>query len=837
VGELFRRIHYLIHRRHLDADLQDDMDFHREMAARAGRNNFGNSLRMREQAYEAWGWTWLDRLIQDLRYGARVLLRAPGFTLLAVIVLAIGIGVNVSAFSLFDLVALKPLPVPDADRIVRLERRSPTNYTSEMAYPSFRFYREQAKTLSATMAVLGVPPMQIDDDLQPTSACFATPNYFGELGASAEAGRLLDPKMDSASGAPPVVVLSYGLWQRRFGRDRGIVGRVIHLNNKPATVVGVTPFAFASLGGQHPDLWMPIDQQPYFTDHSTVLLDWTNSSVRMWAKLAPGVGAKAAEQELRSLTDALRKQHPEAVWDGEYIQSSSGGHLQVMQPDMYRVAAMVGVLALLILVVSCANLGGLMLARAVTRQHEIAIRLAVGAGRWRIFRQLCTESLLLAAIGSATGLALTYTVIRIALIRFDAPKWLSPMPDWRVLLFCMLMTLLATLSFGLMPALQVARQRQHKTIARQILVGMQIAASCVLLIVAALLVRATRHALYTDPGFAYEQLLSIDPQLGRHAYTPAAAGVYLDQMQARLRGIPSVSSVSLVKLPPLGHVHDRETTEIGGRKVTIYPNWVTPEFFHTMAIPLRLGRTFYPAEQHAVIVSESFARQQWPGQNPLGQPLGDGTSKDIVIGVVGDAHANALSDDDATEQYWAAQPTDMPDMVVMLRAAGEPGSLTPSIKAMSESLDRSALPEIRQLKLLYRDNVSNIETAAGIASLIGLVALGLAAVGIVGLVAFVVTQRTKEIAIRIALGAKPQAVLIAILQQFRWPIVFGLALGSGFAAFGSKLLRVALYGVNNLDPVSYMVAIALLAVMISAAMLLPAARALRMDLARTLHNE
>jgi ABC-type antimicrobial peptide transport system permease subunit len=298
-----------------------------------------------------------------------------------------------------------------------------------------------------------------------------------------------------------------------------------------------------------------------------------------------------------------------------------------------------------------------------------------------------------------------------------------------------------------------------------------------------------------------------------------------------------VTSVSLVEFPPLGHVVDRDTTEIGGRKVSIYPNWVTPTFFQTMGIPLRLGRTFYPGEVHAVIVSDSFARQQWPGQNPLGQMLGDGANKDIVIGVVGDAHANALSDDDATEQYWAAQPKDMPDMVVIVRAAGEPGSLTPSIKALSESLDRSALPEIRQLKVLYRDNVSQLETIAGIVSLIGLIALGLAAVGIVGLVAFVVTQRTKEIAIRMALGAKPQAVLSAVLKQFRWPLVVGLAAGTGLAAFGSKLLRVALYGVNNLDPVSYLAAVALLILIVLVAMILPAARVLRLNLAKTLRYD
>ena len=837
MSEFLRRVYYLLNRRRLDAELQNDMDFHREMAARAGNPNFGNTLRLREQAHEAWGWTWLDRLIQDLRYGVRILVRAPGFTLMAVLVLAIGIGVNVAAFSLFDMVALTPLPVLDSDRIVRLERRSPSNIASEMAYPSFLFYGEHARTLSATMAVLGVPPMQIDHDQQLSSASFVTPNYFTELGARPAYGRLLDPASDGGANAAPAVVLSYGLWQRRFGSDPNVAGRVIHLNGKSVTVAGVTPLAFASLGAQHPDLWLPIAQQPYFIEHSTVLTDWANTSIRMWGKLAPGVSAETDERELLSLTNELRRQHPEAVWDGEFIKSSPGGHLQVMQPQMYEVAAMVGVLTLLILVVSCANVGGLMLARAVTRQREIGIRIAIGAGRWRIFRQLCTESLLLGSLGSIAAIGLSWAVLRLVLAQLDTPAWLSATPDWRVLLFAVGMTAVATFFFGLTPALQIARQRQQKTIARQILISAQVAASTVLLIVAALLVRATQHALYTDPGFGNEHMISIDPGLGSHGFTPAAAGENLNQMQSRLAGVPGVKDISLVKLPPLGHVVANWTTEIRGRKVTVYPNFVAPDFFHTMGIPVRLGRTFRLAEKHVVIVSESFARRQWPGENPLGQTLGDGADKSTVIGVVGDAHINALSDDDAVEQYWSAQPEDMPGMVLVVRSAGEPGSISSAAKTIATTLDASIFPDIRQLKVLYRENVEEIEEVAAIVSLVGMVAACLAAIGLIGLVAFIVTQRTKEIAIRVALGARPMTVLSAVLQQFRWPLLIGLCMGTAFAAFGSKLLRVALYGINNLDAASYAAALGVLALIAGLSMVLPAARALRLNIAAILRYE
>jgi predicted permease len=428
-------------------------------------------------------------------------------------------------------------------------------------------------------------------------------------------------------------------------------------------------------------------------------------------------------------------------------------------------------------------------------------------------------------------------VFKITFAYVDAPKWLSAKPDWRVLLFTVGMTAVATLFFGLMPALQIARQRQQKTIARQILVGAQIAGSCVLFIVAALLVRAAQHALYSDPGFGYEQLVTVDPQLGHHGYTASAARAYLEQMESRLRSTPGVAAVSLVQFPPLGHTIANSSMEIRGRKVSVYFNAVAPDFFRTMEIPLRMGRTFFPGEKHALVISESFARQQWPGENPLGQLVGDGKNKDVVIGVSGDAHITALNDDDALEEYWAAQPNDMPQMALVVRATGEPGSLAPLVNAMGASLDEGIFPEFRQLKVLYRENVEGIETIAGIVSLVGLMAVLLAGIGLAGLVAFVVTQRTQEIAIRMALGARPAGVLSAVLRQFRWPLVVGLFAGTAIAAFGSKLLRVALYGVSNLDPASYVAALGLLGSIAALAMLLPAARTLRMNLASILHHE
>jgi predicted permease len=833
MAAFFRRIYYLLNRRRFDRELENDMEFHREMAAREGRRNFGNMLRLREQAREAWGWTWIDRLLQDLRYAARMLARSPGFTLTAVLVLAIGIGVNVSAFSFFNTMVLKPLPVSDPGTLVRLQRRSPENVVGQMPYPSATFYRDHAKSLSAVIAVMSVRPMLVDNGTERERATFVTSNYFTELGISADLGRLINPTPEAA----PVVVLSHEFWQRRFGADPAIVGKTVHLNGRQATVIGIAPYAFPGLGDQRAAMWLPIEEQPYFVENSNVLTDSSTNSVRMYARLAPGVSAKMAEQELLSLTNELRRQHPKEIWDREYIHSDPGGYLQVMQPEMRPVVAMVAMLALLILAVACANLGGLMLARGVTREHEIGIRIAIGAGKGRIFRQLFTESLVLASLGSLAGIVVSYAVLRAALRELDAPIWLSAAPDWRVLLFVVGMTLAAAVFFGLAPAWMIARQQQRKTMARQILVGTQIASSCVLLIVASLLVRAVHHALYTDPGFGYERTLSIDPELGQHGYTPTAARAYLEQMQGRLRAIPGVTSSSLVRLPPLGRTVSRIGTEIGGQPVDIYPNWVTPEYFGTMSIPLLMGRNLLPGEKNVVVVSKSLAIKEWPGENPLGKLFTTGGRKDTVVGVVGNARVNAINDDDAVELYWTAQNLDMPEMSVIVKTRGAPEDLSPLVKSIAGSLDPKLFPEIQQIKSLFHENVSYLERIAMAASLVGTVAMLLAAVGIIGLVAFTVSQRMKEIAIRLALGARHVQVLTAVLGQFRWPVTLGIMMGVGFAAGTSKVLRKALYGVSNLDPVSYATAIAVLVAIVAIAALLPARRALRVDLAKILHYE
>lgn len=838
MGEILRRLHYLVHRSRLQQELQSDIEFHREMAAQAG-SNFGNTLRMQEQAREAWGWMWLDRLMQDLRYAWRILRGSPGFTITAILVLAIGVGANVAAFSLFNLIALKPLPVRDPGSIVRLERRSPENITPTMPYVSIEFYRMHARTLSAVMESMGSPPIEFEQDMQPVSVRFVSSNYFSELGTRPALGSLQFPQ---ERNSPSAVVLSYGFWQTRFGGDPSIVGRTIHLNKKPATVIGVARDDFAVLDGPKANVWLSIQQQPYFVEGSRLLTDTTTGGdVAMWARLAPGATPRAAEQELLGLTNQLRQLYPKLIWDHEFIISEPGAHAIIMRPEMYQIAAMVGALVMLILIVACTNLGGLMTARGITREHEIGIRIAIGANRKRIFRQLFTESLMIASLGSLAGLALSCLIIRVTLVAIDAPHWMSAIPDWRVLAFTAAMSFLVAVVFGFAPAWQIARERQRRNFARQVLVAIQLAASCVLLIVAALLVRATHHVLYTDPGFAYEQVFSIAPGLDNHGYDAAKSRAYLDQLKTRLAALPGVQSVALSQMPLLGNgITASMSVVLHGKPVTVYPNAVDAAFFRTVDIPLLRGRTFLPGEKNVDIVSESFAARQWPGDDPLGKSMwrdGSNNNKDVIIGVVGDAHIKALNDTDALEVYWPMQPDDLPGTTLVVKTTGDPEQILQQAKTIVESLDPRLFPYIWTLKSGFRNNTKDLEEIASIVSLLGILAISIAAIGVIGLVAYSVSQRTKEIAIRLALGAKRLHVVAAVLRQFFWPIALGTIAGVGATALVSRYLRKFLFGIGNLDPLSYAAATSVLIVLIAFAAIAPIRRALRLDLARTLHYE
>jgi predicted permease len=843
--EFLRRLHFLLHRRRLDRELAGELEFHREMAAREGRA-FLHTLHVREQSRDAWGWAWLERFGQDLRFAARLLRRSPGFTLSAVLTLAIGIGVNVAAFGFLNMLFLRALPVRDPDSLLRILRRSPNQYASSFPYPEVAFFAGHGTRFSAVLAACD-SRLRMEGEAKPVTAAFVTSNYHSDLGATARLGRILHPARDPAPGGDPPVVLSYGFWRRHFGGDPTVVGRTVLLGGKAAYVVGVMAREFSGLLLETPDVWIPLQFHPEFVPGSRLLTDFSaDRGVIMWGRLLPGVTPAAALEELRSLAARLREQHPEGMWENESPLSQPGGYTQQgggyrgsmprksLRQEMIPFFALAGALVLLILAVSCSNLGSLLLARGVARQREIAIRVAIGAGNGRLVRQLFTESLLLGVLGTAAGLALGWGATRFLLVLSEAPEWLDPTPDWRVLAFASGIGMAAALLFGLAPALQVARQRHRARTMKQFLVGAQVAASCILLIVASLLVRSVRHATSTGPGFAYQRIVSVDPDLALHGYTPAAARAYLDTLAERLRGVPGVASVSLTATSPLGTRNVIGTRVEGeGRAVDISVNRVDPEFLATLEIPLLRGRGLIRGDTSSIVVSESLARRLWPGADPLGKELLDAK----VAGVARSARVVAIKDPDSVELYQLPGEEDLPNMVVLVRTAGAPEGAARSIAAIARSIDPQISPVVQLLNNSLRLRLESTERSALAVSLLGFVALALSCLGVLGLVNFAVSQRTREIGIRMALGAAPGNIVAVVLRQFAWPVTVGLCAGVAGAAGLSQLLRRELYGLHNLDPLSYVSAVVLFVVAAGLAMLWPASRALRVDPIRALRQD
>lgn len=822
---------------HIDTMVADKMEsgLTAEEAKRAARLEFGGVQQIKEDCRESRGTLWLATVSQDLRFGARILARSPGFSITAVVVLALGIGVSTLAFSIYNIVALQFIPARDAESLVNVQRRSPENIAPNMPYTSIAFYRDNARSLSSVMATLTASPMVLDKEEQRVAPGFVSENYFTELGGVAALGRLFDPMREQSAGSPPVVVLSFRFWQREFHGDPSIVGKTIRLAGKPATVIGVASERFANLGTGNPDLWLPLQQHSYFVEGSTPLEDPKFDGTIMWARLAPGVSAAKAEQELLALTNQLRTIYPTVIWDNERILVSPGAHFFSFD-DGAPVLALIALLVMLILAIACANLGGLLMARGVARQREIRLRLDLGARKLRVFRQLLTENLLLGLLGALASLPLSYAVLRFVLLYANAPSWMTALPDWRVLVFTAAIGILSALFFGFLPTLQMVRPKRNRTLWHQFVVCAQVGASCVLLILAGLLVRAALHTLYTDPGFDYEQVLSIDPGLRDHSFSPSSAQTYLDELQGRLRAVPGVTSVSMALSPPLVNKEVMITSiNVDGHRVMIYPNWVGPEFFETMGIPLLRGRAMHAGETNAVVLSQSLARKRWPTEDPIGKQWKGG--KSIVVGVVGNTRAMELNNTDATEIYYPPTPDNMAGMSILLRTTGAPNVSLPTIKSIAGSIDPQLYPTITPLSAGFRKNVAQAEQIATIISLLGSVAIFLAVVGLLGLVAYAVSQRTREIAIRLALGANRREIFASVLRRFAWPVAVGLVAGAAMTAALSQVLRRGLYGISGLDPISYAGAIAILILILLAAASLPIRRAFRLDIARILHSE
>ena len=817
-GELWRRVYYLLHRSRLDRELDEEMAAHRAMKD-AGEVPFGNTRRLREEAAEAWGWGWWDQLRQDFTFGARMLRKSPAFTLTAIAILAIGVGMNIGAFQILNSVALSPLPVRDPDTLVRFSRRSPQGSSSSFSYPAFEFYGRHNGVLASSMGLVRTLVALDGDASRRVPMQFVTANYLAELGGVPALGRLFDAPHDDAPDAAPVVVLTSSLWQTRFGSDPAIVGRSIRINGQPFTVAGVMPRSFAGLTGRSAQGWIPIGKHPYAFPGSDLLTDGADNPVTFFARMKPGLGLRAVEDGMKPAAAALAQRDAEAAFENERLRAVPAGYFVTFDADGIAIAA---AFTLLVLVAACANLGTLVLARGFAREREMAIRASIGASRSRLVRQLLTESAMLAALGTAAAVGVSLVAVRLALTGTETPPFMQPRLDLRVTVFACAMAGLAAVLFGLAPALQAVRPRAARSRARGIFVAAQVAAGCTLLIVASLLVRALDRVAHTPLGFEYEQQVTLDPDLNANGFKGAAAHAYWSGLRDRLSSLPLVAGMSLETLPPLG---SRATTAKLGSGGTAYVHHVDPTYFDVMGIPLRRGRLFAANEAGAAVASESFAGALWPGEDPLGRSWNGAT----VVGIAGNAATVDLASPEASEFYLPIDAAHLQRAIMLVRVDGDPASAVDVLATAARTVDPRIAVSADVLRDAFEARLRRPQRMSMIVSALGGLTLALAAVGLAGVVLFTISQRVREIAIRMALGARPRDVIRAVVRQFRGPILWGLATGFLIAALLSKILQGQLFGLSPLDPVSYVSAAVLFVLVAIAATAGPLRRAVKVD--------
>ncbi|HEY1339703.1 MAG TPA: FtsX-like permease family protein [Bryobacteraceae bacterium] len=754
----------------------------------------------------------------------RSLRRSPGFTLTAIAVLSLGIGVNVAEIHMFDAV-LHRLRVRDVDSVVRIYR---IDGMAGFSTPAIEFYARHTMALAAILSETDIPHVFDSGDSDEVRCAVVSGNYFGELGVTPMYGRMLD-EQDDRPGAAPVVVLSYTYWQARFGGDPGAVLKTIRLNGKPVQIAGIAPPDFTGVVRQPTYLWMPLAQYSYLTSDQRGLNDYQIERSAMLARLKPGVTLKAATEQFRPLTAEWGRQHPQYVGAKEWLEVKPA-EAQNYKPEAIAVFATCILMVLLVLLSACANLGNMLLARGLARQREIEIRLAIGAGRWRLIRQLMTENLLLAALASAAALLVGKAAARLMLRVIAAPSNIRIDTDWRVVTACAAFGLIATLAFGLAPAFQAVSRGPRASRTRKVLISVQVAVSCVLLILSSFFARAIRHNLRLDVAFDVSGMTVVDPAFYLHRYKPPQARQAAADIAARIRQVPGVDGVSLTMDPPfrrswIDHVSSQQ----------IYLNPVDPAYFTTLRLPVSHGRIFGPGDPDALVVSESAARRLWPHESPLGKTCLIAKRLRTVTGVVKDSGANLLAFPDSVEAYIPIGDAEAPFVTLLVHASDPGARLTPALRAAG-TVDGTA-PIVASLRSSIDRQMDSAGKVLAIVGSLGAIATVLALLGIFGLVAFTVAQRTREIGVRMALGARAIDVLRVVLGQYFLPVAIGAACGLAAAAGIAKVVRNIIFGFVRIELISFGAGLLVFVAVAFLASLAPVRRALRIDPSAALRYE
>jgi macrolide transport system ATP-binding/permease protein len=803
-------------------------------------------------------------LWQDLRYGARMLVKNPGFTLIAVMTLALGIGANTAVFSFINPLLFKPLPgVTQPERLAQVSRTYDGHGFSEFSYPDYLDYRDH-NTVMSGVAVRRGGSFNLNDgrEAERVEGEIVSGNFFEVLGVKPEWGRLLTPADDSEGGGDMVVVISNGLWRRRFAADPAVVGKTIKLNGYDYTVVGVADEKFEGIrAGAKMDVWIPIATLRQ-TDLSRGELDDRGaSSWEVFGRLKSGVTIERANAEFSTIARQLEQAYPDTnAKDGARVDPDLGMDPEVrmlLRQFTFIPFAAVGI----VLLIACSNVAGLLLARSEARRKEIGTRLAVGAGRARIVRQLLTESLMLALLGGAFGILIgvwmTRGVISVLPNDFrDLSFKFDFSVDWRVLAFTLAASTLTGALFGLIPAIQAsgtdlvsalkdARSTgSRRTGLRGAMVVPQVALSFVLLIAGGLLIKTLRNARAIDLGYQVESLLTARIELPGQNYNEAQGRLFQRRLTERLEALSGVQSVSLAQYLPLndGRSELGMFPERDGRRVQTFRNIVSQRYLETMMIPLLAGRQFNENDDvkapRVAIISETLQRRAWPNENPIGKrfTIGRPTDGDAylpsieVIGVVRDVALRYPLDPAGPALYLPLLQNYRSGMALQLRSTINPEQLAAAVRREAGALDPN-LPVYR-VALLEDHFTAALTPQRLLTQLIsgfGLLALALAGAGLYGSLAYSVSQRTQEIGLRVALGAQTSDVLRLVISQGMLLALLGVIAGLGCALGMTRLMRTLLYGVSPTDPITFAVIAVLLLLVALLACWIPARRATRVD--------